>query len=96
MLLGLAAAFLTVAIPVQLGLHGITLAWAVEGVLDGTIDRFSIGWHPTARVLCSVHKKALRGKDGCWCWPGQEVEGEVVEAIFGAADGVVAVNSRST
>src|SRR5262249_35918993 len=31
--LGLAAAFLTVAIPVQLGLHGITVAWAVEGVL---------------------------------------------------------------
>ncbi len=31
--LGLAASFLTVAIPVQLGLHGITLAWAVEGVL---------------------------------------------------------------
>ena len=31
--LGLAAAFLTLAIPVQLGLHGITLAWAVEGVL---------------------------------------------------------------
>jgi hypothetical protein len=31
--LGLAAGFLTVAIPVQLGLHGITLAWAVEGVL---------------------------------------------------------------
>jgi uncharacterized membrane protein len=32
-LLGLAASFLTVAIPVQLGLHGITIAWAVEGVL---------------------------------------------------------------
>jgi uncharacterized membrane protein len=32
-LLGLAASFLTVAIPVQLGLHGITLAWAAEGVL---------------------------------------------------------------
>jgi uncharacterized membrane protein len=32
-LLGLAAAFLTVAIPVQLGLYGITVAWAVEGVL---------------------------------------------------------------
>ena len=31
--LGLAAVFLTLAIPVQLGLHGITLAWAVEGVL---------------------------------------------------------------
>jgi uncharacterized membrane protein len=31
--LGLAAAFLTLAIPVQLGLHGITLAWALEGLL---------------------------------------------------------------
>jgi uncharacterized membrane protein len=31
--LGLAAVFLTLAIPVQLGLHAITLAWAVEGVL---------------------------------------------------------------
>ena len=31
--LGLAAGFLTLAIPVQLGLHGITLSWAVEGVL---------------------------------------------------------------
>jgi hypothetical protein len=32
-LLGLAAALLTVAIPVQLGLHGITIAWSVEGIL---------------------------------------------------------------
>jgi len=31
--LGLAAVFLTLAIPVQLGLHGITLAWAAEGLL---------------------------------------------------------------
>jgi hypothetical protein len=31
--LGLAAAFLTLAIPIQLGLHGITLAWAAEGVV---------------------------------------------------------------
>ena len=31
--LGLAAGFLTIAIPVQLGLHGITLAWAAEGVV---------------------------------------------------------------
>jgi uncharacterized membrane protein len=31
--LGLAAVFLTLAIPVQLGLHGTTLAWAVEGLL---------------------------------------------------------------
>jgi uncharacterized membrane protein len=32
-LLGLAALFVTLAIPVQLGLHGITLAWAAEGLL---------------------------------------------------------------
>jgi uncharacterized membrane protein len=31
--LGLATAFLTLAIPIQLGLHGITLAWAAEGVV---------------------------------------------------------------
>lgn len=31
--LGLAAGFLTLAIPVQLGLHGITLGWAIEGLL---------------------------------------------------------------
>jgi uncharacterized membrane protein len=32
-LLALAAVFVTLAIPVQLGLHGITLAWALEGLL---------------------------------------------------------------
>lgn len=31
--LGLAASFLTLAIPAQLGLHGITAGWALEGVL---------------------------------------------------------------
>lgn len=32
-LLGLGAAFLTAAIPVRLGLNGITVAWALEGIL---------------------------------------------------------------
>ena len=32
-LVGLGAAFLTAAIPIRLGLNGITVAWAVEGVL---------------------------------------------------------------
>src|SRR4029079_4130431 len=31
--LGLAAVFVTLAIPAKLGLHGITLAWAFEGVV---------------------------------------------------------------
>jgi uncharacterized membrane protein len=40
--LGIAASFLTIAIPVQLGLHGITLAWAIEGlVLLGLGVRFA-------------------------------------------------------
>jgi len=38
-LLGLAAGFLTLAIPVQLGLHGITLGWAVEGLLLLSLGR---------------------------------------------------------
>jgi uncharacterized membrane protein len=37
--LGLAAVFLTVAIPVRLGLHGITLAWALEGLLLVALGR---------------------------------------------------------
>ncbi len=46
--LGLAAGFVTLAIPVQLGLHGITLAWAVEGlVLLGLGVRFA---SPLARA----------------------------------------------
>lgn len=41
LLLGLAAGFLTLAVPVQLGLHGITLAWAAEAaVLFGLGVRF--------------------------------------------------------
>ncbi len=46
--LGLAAGFVTLAIPVQLGLHGITLGWAVEGlVLLGLGVRFA---SPLARA----------------------------------------------
>lgn len=60
--------------------------WAVEGVLDGTIDRFSIGWHPTGPVLCSVHETEVF--DGCFCYPGDVVEGETVEFLFTAAEGV--------
>jgi uncharacterized membrane protein len=44
-LLGLAAMFVTLAIPVQLGLHGITLGWAVEGVVLLALGlRFATPW----------------------------------------------------
>jgi hypothetical protein len=52
-LLGLAASFLTVAIPVQLGLHGITLAWAVEGVSScGSACASSPRWPASAATAC--------------------------------------------
>lgn len=65
---------------------------AVISVLDGTIDRFSIGWLPTGPVLCSVHGVDVRGADSCYCWPGDQVsiEGKLrtVEYVFTAADGI--------
>lgn len=65
---------------------------AVISVLDGTIDRFSIGWLPTGPVLCSVHGTDVRGAEGCYCWPGDKVthEGKLrtVEYVFTAADGI--------
>jgi uncharacterized membrane protein len=43
--LGLAAVFVTLAIPVQLGLHGITLGWALEGALLLALGlRFGSTW----------------------------------------------------
>lgn len=61
---------------------------AIESVLDGTIDRFSIGWFPTGPVVCSVHEQPLWGADCCPCWPGQTVNGKTVEAVFTAWDGI--------
>lgn len=69
-------------------------AWAMEGVLDGTIDRFSIGWlRGTAPVLCSVHDAPVFTE--CECWPGDVLDGGiVVEFVFTGAIGteVSAVN----
>ncbi len=61
---------------------------AIESVLDGTIDRFSIGWFPTGPITCSVHDQPLWGKDCCTCWPGDTVNGKRVEAVFTAWEGI--------
>lgn len=56
--------------------------WAVQGLLDGTIDRFSIGWHPTGPVLCTACNDSI---SNCWHWPGDSVaqdEGEPIIAEF--------------
>lgn len=64
----------------------------VEGVLDGTIDRFSIGWTPAgAPVFCSVHGTPARLQ--CRCRPNDKVMlddgSEVfVEYEFSDAEGI--------
>lgn len=62
--------------------------WAVEGVLDGTIDRFSIGWSPTGPITYAHNGEPL--EDWPRYWPGDtiELDGEtiVVEWEFSAAD----------
>lgn len=64
---------------------------AVISVLDGTIDRFSIGWFPGGAVLCTVHGCDIRSKDSCYCWPLEEVEVDgktkVVEYEYKGATG---------
>jgi phage head maturation protease len=70
-------------------LISLSKPWAVEGVLDGTIDRFSVGFHPTGPVFCSVHLRPVFTE--CSCAPGQHVSkdsDERVEFILSAADGV--------
>lgn len=48
---------------------------AVQSVLDGTLDRFSIGWFPGGAVMCTAHDVDIRNpKDGCYCWPGDSVD----------------------
>ncbi len=63
----------------------LTKPWAVVGVLDGTIDRFSIGFMPTGPILYSHNKEEIDG----WpkFWPGDVLEdGTVVEWIFTEAE----------
>lgn len=60
----------------------VTVPWAVEGVLMGTIDRFSIGWRPTGPVNCTACKASI---NECSHWPLDSLEdGRVVEWEFSA------------
>lgn len=63
--------------------------WAMEGVLDGTIDRFSIGWHNIGPILCSICRAEFWSGD-CWHFPGERDEetGELCEIISTDAEGV--------
>lgn len=70
-----------------------------EGVistLDGTIDRFSIGWHPLGTVVCTAHGEDIMKRGSCFrrgdCYPGRrvEVDGEpkIAEYEFQNAEGI--------
>lgn len=66
---------------------------AVISVLDGTLDRFSVGWIPTGPVLCSVHGNDVREHATRCCYPGERATAdsgkpEIVEWEFQAADGI--------
>lgn len=57
----------------------LTKPWAVEGVLDGTIDRFSIAWLPTGDIECSICGEPMVNRYGftfpaCDHVPGEEYE----------------------
>lgn len=64
---------------------------AVISILDGTLDRYSIGWRSTGPVLCTVHRTDLLSRGRCNCWPGDRVEvdgkEEIVEYEFQSAAG---------
>lgn len=72
--------------------------WAIEAALDGTIDRFSIGWSNTAPVLCSECDAPFAPgffgvASNCDHYPGDVVElkdgtKRVVEMVVTGADGV--------
>lgn len=72
--------------------------WAIEAALDGTIDRFSIGWNNTGPVVCSECDEPFSPgffgvESKCSHYPGDVLEGKdgekrVVEMVVTGADGV--------
>ncbi len=57
--------------------------WAIEAALDGTLDRFSIAWQSPKGPTCSACGKAMLSGN-CIHFPGREVNGTPVEALYGA------------
>lgn len=56
---------------------------AVISFLDGTLDRFSIGWARGAGdVICTAHGSSIFGRTACSCWPGDKtvVDGKELTA----------------
>jgi hypothetical protein len=63
--------------------------WAIEGLANKTIDRFSLGVDPKGEITCTVHDVPVWSTDDCYCWPGQTVEdGLVAEWEFEDGEGL--------
>lgn len=62
---------------------------AVISVLDGTLDRFSIGWAATGPVLCTAHNAPVFEKCSCWPLDLVALDGEerIAEYEFTSAEG---------
>jgi len=63
-----------------------TADWAIRGLGDGTIDRFSIGALGIGEITCTVHGTPVWTE--CWCWPGYLAEAGLVEWEYEDAKGV--------
>lgn len=63
-------------------------AWAVEGLANGTIDRFSFGVFGKGEITCTIHNVPVWSIDECFCWPGEMVGGLVAEWEFEDGEGV--------
>lgn len=64
----------------------VVAAWAIEGVANGTIDRFSIGAEGEGEITCTIHDIPVW--TDCYCWPGRDVEGLLAEWEYASARGV--------
>jgi Mu-like prophage I protein len=60
--------------------------WAVLGVLDGTIDRFSVGFR-SQRYECSICGEKIDSTE-CSHWPGKEYRGRTCEVLCKGSSGV--------
>ncbi len=60
----------------------LTSQWAVVALLEGNIDRFSIGWdHPGLETInCSLCQSPALSE--CQHLPGDQVDGQTVEFVF--------------
>lgn len=63
----------------------VTEDWAIRGFENGTIDRFSLAADFLGEILCTLHDVPIWSEPECCCWPGMEVDGQVVE--FEVEDG---------